>query len=64
MTYHLFAVKYGSMFRASIGAEALYTILKKIDLKAIVDEALVKSPTVEACIVLERTGSSPTMKPS
>ncbi len=31
--YHLFAVKYGSMFRASIGAEALYNILKKIDLK-------------------------------
>jgi DNA-directed RNA polymerase subunit beta' len=31
--YHLFAVKYGSMFRAQIGAEALYNILKKIDLK-------------------------------
>ena len=30
--YHLFAVKYGAMFRAAIGAEALYTILKKIDL--------------------------------
>ncbi len=26
--YHLFAVKYGAMFRAAIGAEALYTILK------------------------------------
>jgi len=30
--YHLFAVKYGAMFRASIGAEALYSILKNIDI--------------------------------
>ena len=35
-TYHLFAVKYGAMFRATIGAEALYNILKKIDLKAFI----------------------------
>jgi DNA-directed RNA polymerase subunit beta' len=30
--YHLFAVKYGAMFRAAIGAEALYNILKHIDI--------------------------------
>lgn len=30
--YHTFAVKYGAMFRASIGPEALYNILKKVDL--------------------------------
>src|SRR6185436_2221796 len=30
--YHLFAVKFGAMFRASIGAEALYNILKQIDI--------------------------------
>ncbi|NBV77334.1 DNA-directed RNA polymerase subunit beta' [bacterium] len=30
--YHTFAVKYGAMFRAAIGAEALYDILKKLDL--------------------------------
>jgi len=30
--YHLYAVKYGAMFRAAIGAEALYNILKQIDL--------------------------------
>jgi len=29
--YHLFAVKYGAVFRATIGAEALYNILKQID---------------------------------
>ena len=34
--YHLFAVKYGAMFRATIGAEALYSILKKIDLGELV----------------------------
>jgi DNA-directed RNA polymerase subunit beta' len=36
--YHLFAVKYGAMFHASIGAEALYTILKKIDLAVLVEK--------------------------
>ncbi|OHB18512.1 MAG: DNA-directed RNA polymerase subunit beta' [Parcubacteria group bacterium RIFCSPHIGHO2_01_FULL_56_18] len=30
--YHLFAVKYGAMFRAAIGPEALYNILKKVNL--------------------------------
>ncbi|OGG41040.1 DNA-directed RNA polymerase subunit beta' [Candidatus Kaiserbacteria bacterium GWA2_50_9] len=30
--YHLFAVKYGALFRAAIGAEALYNLLKAIDL--------------------------------
>jgi acetyl-CoA synthetase len=36
---------------------------KKIDLKSIVDEALLKSPTVEKCVVLERTKSTLNMKP-
>jgi DNA-directed RNA polymerase subunit beta' len=31
-SYHLYAVKYGAMFRAAIGAEALYNILKAIDI--------------------------------
>ncbi len=35
--YHLFAVKYGAMFRAAIGAEALYSILKQIDLEKFID---------------------------
>ena len=34
--YHLYAVKYGAMFRAAIGAEALYNILRKIDLPTLV----------------------------
>ena len=36
---------------------------KKIDLKAIVDEALAKCPTVEKTIVLKRTNTNTTMKP-
>jgi len=35
---------------------------KKIDLKGIVDEALVKCPTIETSIVLESIGSKPVMK--
>lgn len=36
---------------------------KKVDLKSIVDEALLQCPTVERVVVLERTGSKPSMKP-
>jgi len=36
---------------------------KKIDLKAIVDDALVKCPSVESTIVFESIGSKPAMKP-
>jgi DNA-directed RNA polymerase subunit beta' len=32
VTYHKYAVKYGSLFEASIGAEAIFEILKKVDL--------------------------------
>jgi acetyl-CoA synthetase len=37
---------------------------KIINLKSIVDEALEKSPTIEKCIVLERTKSNIDMKPT
>ena len=36
--YHLYAVKYGAMFRAAIGAEALFNILKKIELDPFIKE--------------------------
>ena len=36
--YHLFAVKYGAMFRASIGPEALYDILKNVNLDKFAEE--------------------------
>lgn len=34
-TYHLSAVRYGAIFEAKIGAEALYDILKNLDLKGL-----------------------------
>lgn len=34
--YHLYAVKYGAIFRAAIGAEALYSMLKEINLDAFI----------------------------
>ncbi len=36
--YHTFAVKYGAMFRASIGPEALYSILKSVNLDTFIVE--------------------------
>src|SRR3989338_7772988 len=39
--YHLFAVKYGAMFRAAIGAEALYQILKQINLDTFIKKVKV-----------------------
>ncbi|MFA7309777.1 MAG: DNA-directed RNA polymerase subunit beta' [Candidatus Paceibacterota bacterium] len=38
-SYHLYAVKYGAMFRATIGAEALYNILKQINLDTFIKKA-------------------------
>ncbi len=38
MTYHKYGVKYGALFEASIGAEAIFEILKKTDLKKLSDE--------------------------
>ena len=37
-TYHKFAVKYGSLFEAGIGAEVVYELLKKIDLSKLQEE--------------------------
>ncbi|MEK7628026.1 MAG: DNA-directed RNA polymerase subunit beta' [Patescibacteria group bacterium] len=36
--YHLSAVKYGAFFEAEIGAEALYTILKNINMTKLLEE--------------------------
>ena len=46
--YHTFAVKYGGMFRATIGAEALYNILKKLDLKEFIKKLKEENETAGA----------------
>ncbi len=37
-TYHRFSVKYGTLFEASVGAEALYTLMRDIELPKLVGE--------------------------
>jgi DNA-directed RNA polymerase subunit beta' len=38
MTYHKYAMKYGSLFEAQIGAEAIYDLLKAVDLSKLQGE--------------------------
>lgn len=50
-TYHKYAMKYGAIFEASIGAEAIYDLLKKIDfakLKTELEKALESAGTAES----------------
>jgi DNA-directed RNA polymerase subunit beta' len=42
LTYHRFAMKYGTCFEAGIGAEALYQIFKTMDLKDIEEKIVVQ----------------------
>ena len=49
-TYHKYAMKYGSIFEATIGAEAIFDLLKKIDLaklKVELEKALVDASSAE-----------------
>ena len=48
--YHNFSVKYGSLFEAGIGAEAIFNLFKKIDLKKLektLEGILENAPAVE-----------------
>ena len=50
IAYHHFSLKYGTCFEASIGAEAIYTLFKQIDLeklKTITEEMLIKASSIE-----------------
>jgi len=49
-TYHKFSVKYGTLFEAGVGAEALYQLMQNLDLPKLVKEleaALLKAGSVE-----------------
>ncbi len=57
VTYHKFALKYGTAFDAHIGAEAIYDIFKKIDLAKLRGEleiALEKSGATERPKIIKR----------
>ena len=51
LTYHRFAMKYGTCFEAGIGAEAIYEIFKTMDLKQIEGEIVLQ---LEKAGALER----------
>jgi len=51
ITYNRYSLKYGAMFEAGIGAEAIYEICKQIDLKKLkeeLDKGLVKAGSIKA----------------
>ncbi|HEY4505781.1 MAG TPA: DNA-directed RNA polymerase subunit beta' [Candidatus Paceibacterota bacterium] len=57
--YYNFGMKYGTMFEASIGAEAIYNIFKKIDLHKLLTQLrqeLEKSSSLESVKVNKRIG--------
>ncbi len=50
LQYHTYSLRYGTAFEASIGAEAIFTIFKNLDLKKLkekTDEMLVKANSLE-----------------
>ena len=50
IAYHHYGLKYGSCFEASIGAEAIYTLFKNMDLKKLkidTDNSIVKASNVD-----------------
>jgi DNA-directed RNA polymerase subunit beta' len=51
LTYHRFAMKYGTCFEAGIGAEALHDIFKQMDLKQIENQIVIQ---LEKAGALER----------
>lgn len=59
VAYYNFGMKYGTMFEASIGAEAIYTIFKKIDLHKLLaqlNQELEKASSLESSKVNKRIG--------
>jgi DNA-directed RNA polymerase subunit beta' len=51
VAYHKYGVKYGSLFEAGIGAEAVYEVLKKVDLKKLaekLEKALEKASALDS----------------
>jgi len=65
--YHLFAVKYGAMFRATIGAEALYNILKQINMGEFIQKLKEKyenAPAAERDKLRKRLALAEAMKRS
>ncbi len=57
--YYNFGMKYGTMFEASIGAEAIYNIFKKVDLNKLLEQLnleLEKASSIESAKLIKRIG--------
>lgn len=57
VTYHKYSVRYGTMFEANIGAEAIYDIFKNLDLNKLeekLDDRLQKAGSVERDKLVKR----------
>ncbi|MEQ1500208.1 MAG: DNA-directed RNA polymerase subunit beta' [Parcubacteria group bacterium] len=57
--YYNFGMKYGTMFEASIGAEAIYNIFKKLDLQKLLgqlNQELEKASSLESVKISKRIG--------
>jgi DNA-directed RNA polymerase subunit beta' len=57
VAYHSYSVKYGTLFEAEIGAEAIYNIFKKLDLKKLEEKVLAeldKAKSVESTKIAKR----------
>ena len=66
-SYHTFAVKFGAMFRATIGAEALYNLLKNVDVDTFIGrmkEAYEKAPAAERDKLRKRLALAESLKRS
>ncbi|MEK7568497.1 MAG: DNA-directed RNA polymerase subunit beta' [Patescibacteria group bacterium] len=67
MTYHKFALKYGTVFEAGIGAEAIYNIFKRLDLAKFrekLETDLEKAGAVERVKLHKRLGIVKSMQSS
>ena len=67
MTYHRFALKYGTVFEAGIGAESIYNIFKKLDLAKFrekLEADLEKAGAVERVKLHKRLGIVKSMQTS
>jgi DNA-directed RNA polymerase subunit beta' len=62
--YHNFGMKYGTMFEASIGAEAIYNIFKKVDLDKLLaglNQELEKASALDAVKINKRISTVASM---
>ncbi|KND49055.1 MAG: DNA-directed RNA polymerase, beta' subunit [Parcubacteria bacterium C7867-005] len=58
--YHRFSMKYSTIFEASIGAEAIYSILKEVDLAKLqkeIEDQLEKAPSTELARLHKRSST-------